>query len=107
MPSLRFDMHVNNNNTNRSLLIDLMIAKNPKLDRSQLEKLSDYALVEQAKAAVPHMSSLFSVDMLQGNLEVRSSAPYSEGSSDRAMLSSSANDGWKRCPGVTSAPVAR
>lgn len=101
----------------RSLVIDLMIRKNAKLDRSQLEKLTDDALVEQAKADVPELSSL-SVDMLQGvqefalnpnfgwqpgvarpgsqqateHLAVRSSSPYSEGSSDRAMLSSSSND---------------
>jgi len=94
-----------------------MIKKDAKLDRSQLEKLTDDALVEQAKADVPELSSL-SVDMLQGaqefalnpnfgwqsgvarpgsqqateHLAVRSSSPYSEGSSDRAMLSSSSND---------------
>jgi hypothetical protein len=95
----------------RSSVIDLMISKNAKLDRSQLEKLTDDALVKQARADVPELSSL-SVDMLQGVREfplnpnfgrqsrvarpeglenileeaVRSSAPYSKGSSDQAML---------------------
>jgi hypothetical protein len=101
----------------RSSVIDLMIRKNAKLDRSQLEKLTDDALVKQARADVPELSSL-SVDMLQGvgefplnpnfgwqsrvarpeSLEhtleeaVRSSAPYSKGSSDQAMLSYPSND---------------
>jgi hypothetical protein len=72
------------------LVIDFMITKNAKLDRPQLEKLSDDALVEQAKADFPVLSFL-SVDMLQlrpSQSELRSSAPYSEGSSDKAMLSS-------------------
>ena len=101
----------------RSSVIDLMIGKNAKLDRSQLEKLTDAALVEQAKAGVPELSTL-SIDMLQGaqefalnpksgwqssvarprseqdmeQLAVRSSSPYTEGSSDQGMLSSPSND---------------
>lgn len=116
----------------RSFIIELLIRKSAKLDRSQLEKLTDNELVEQAKADVPELSSL-SVDMLAGaqefalnpnfgwqsavarpgssvgtinlapqdkervrqameHLAVGSSAPYSEGSSDRGMLSSPSND---------------
>lgn len=99
----------------RSVIIEIMIAKNGKLDRSHLEKLSDDALVEQAKAEIPALSGL-TADILRlsddvfalakadaptladlnldnsrlkpSNLEIRSSAPYSKGSSDGAMLSS-------------------
>ena len=41
----------------RSFVIDLMIGNNAKLDRSQLEKLTDDALVERAKADVPELKS--------------------------------------------------
>jgi len=106
--------------SHRSLVIDLMITENAKwygflgrfLRKRRLEKLSDDALVEQfkaqapapAKALVPELSSL-SVDRFKSplfdklgpsHLEVRSSAPYSEGSSDQAMLSSPSPDPWKR-----------
>lgn len=112
----------------RSGVIDDLIAKNPKLDRSQLERLSNDALVEQAKAnnlvlpgsTVVLLSMVDEVglarppaladlklelaklkptklnDLFQAvdfkpkklSLEVRSSAAYSSGSSDKGMLSS-------------------
>jgi len=110
-----------NNTIPRSFVIDLMIGNNAKLDRSQLEKLTDDALVERAKADVPELSSL-SVDMLHGtqefalnpksrwqsgvarpgsqqdmeHLAVRSSSPYSAGSSDQAMVTSSSNDSIRK-----------
>jgi len=104
--------------SHRSLVIGLMITGNAKwygflgrfLRKRRLEKLSDDALVEQFKAQalatvlVPEPSSL-SVDKFESplfdksgpsHLEVRSSAPYSTGSSDQAMLSSPPKDPWRR-----------
>jgi hypothetical protein len=75
--------------SNRSLAIDHMINMNPNLDRSQLEKLSDDELVERGQGELlKGFEKTFS--------EARSSAPYSKGSSDQAMLSSSFKDPWRR-----------
>jgi hypothetical protein len=76
--------------TFRSLVIDRLLTKNSQLNRSELENLPDDALVKHAKREDPELSYL-TVDLLKrefGTLSARSSAPYSQGSSDAAMLAS-------------------
>jgi hypothetical protein len=83
----------------REIFIEGLLKADGSLNRSQLEKLSDDELFDKVSGKAsplsflfdgsPNMSSLKIQSFAdKSSLQIRSSAPYSSGSSDQAMLSS-------------------
>jgi hypothetical protein len=73
----------------REVLISEILRANRKFDRSELEGLANSALIELASKEVSSLASL-SPDWFKVKIDdsrARSSAPYSSGSSDKAMMS--------------------